>query len=276
MFSLNQVDNIINNVALTNPDGRTGCTAFSINHSTVSRCKVNGFNTFVNDGSFCLYAFCDISTTSTAYNGSYSLAVFCDFHDGGGIQLNIAARAAHCNFYNISATAFAVDLASDTSAVFNCNFYHLTCTTGGTTAAINIFHYANLVVNCVIEDVNPSSQVGYAFNRSSAGNEVYQMNFINCFYYNVKTAAYPPAKVAPANLYGLTALSASPFTNPGAGDFSPNNTAGGGALIRATGLPTTFPAGTTVNALDAGAVQHTAGASGGAMHLAGRGGGLVG
>ncbi len=51
------------------------------------------------------------------------------------------------------------------------------------------------------------------------------------------------------------ALSAGPFTNSGAGDYSLNSTAGGGAAARGAGYPGIFPGGTTTAHADIGAVQ---------------------
>jgi hypothetical protein len=52
------------------------------------------------------------------------------------------------------------------------------------------------------------------------------------------------------------ALTADPFTNAAAGDFSLNNAAGGGAAIRAAGFPGAFVGGLTTGYPDGGAVQH--------------------
>jgi hypothetical protein len=60
---------------------------------------------------------------------------------------------------------------------------------------------------------------------------------------------------------GDVTLSANPFTNSGAGDFSLNSTAGGGAAAKQAGFPGLFPGGTSTGFLDIGAVQ-TSGAPG--------------
>lgn len=54
---------------------------------------------------------------------------------------------------------------------------------------------------------------------------------------------------------GFITLTANPFTNAGSGDFSLNNTAGGGAALRETAYPTTFINTTTAQYLDVGAAQ---------------------
>ncbi|AMV28810.1 hypothetical protein VT84_30735 [Gemmata sp. SH-PL17] len=55
--------------------------------------------------------------------------------------------------------------------------------------------------------------------------------------------------------FGDFALTADPFVNRAARDFTLNNTAGGGALLRGKGFPTAFPSGLTNNR-DVGALQH--------------------
>lgn len=55
---------------------------------------------------------------------------------------------------------------------------------------------------------------------------------------------------------GLIALTASPFTNAAGLDFTLNNTAGGGALLRAAGWPATLPGLTGTSYPDIGAYQH--------------------
>ncbi len=60
---------------------------------------------------------------------------------------------------------------------------------------------------------------------------------------------------------GAIALSASPFTNAGSGDFSLNTTSGGGAACRAAGIPGTL--GSSTGHADVGAIQHADPAGGG-------------
>jgi hypothetical protein len=80
-------------------------------------------------------------------------------------------------------------------------------------------------------------------------------------------------------------LTADPFTNAslsggGAADFSLNNTAGGGAALKALGFPGLSPSGLSTGYLDIGAYQHQdaggGGGGGGIAKLVGAGGGLIG
>jgi hypothetical protein len=61
---------------------------------------------------------------------------------------------------------------------------------------------------------------------------------------------------------GVITLTADPFTNHSSGDYSLNNTPGGGGLLRGAGFPGTFTGSSTTGHLDVGAVQ-SSGSSGG-------------
>ena len=75
----------------------------------------------------------------------------------------------------------------------------------------------------------------------------------------------------PSGLHDVS-VSADPFTNSSTGDYTLNNTAGGGAAVRAAGFPGTFPEASWSGYLDGGAVQHqAAGGSGGGANLLGAG-----
>lgn len=65
-------------------------------------------------------------------------------------------------------------------------------------------------------------------------------------------------------------LTVDPFTDAANGNFSLNNTAGGGALCRAAGFPGSFVSGLTTGYLDVGAVQHQDSGSSGASVLIGK------
>lgn len=67
---------------------------------------------------------------------------------------------------------------------------------------------------------------------------------------------------------GDVTLTADPFTNSGAGDYSLNTTSGGGAACRQVGFPGAFPGGTSTGYPDIGAVQAqvTASSSGIIVH----------
>ncbi len=57
-------------------------------------------------------------------------------------------------------------------------------------------------------------------------------------------------------------LTADPFTDENGGDYTLNNTAGGGAAVRGVGYPTSVPPGTMLAYPDGGALQHQDAGSG--------------
>lgn len=105
---------------------------------------------------------------------------------------------------------------------------------------------------------------GYGFsNTNGTPNYVYFNSLINCYTLGNTSGAIGGFTGKDAILIGNVALSADPFTNAGAGDFSLNNTAGGGAVCRAAAFPGVFPGGLTTGYLDIGAVQHQDSGGGG-------------
>ena len=57
------------------------------------------------------------------------------------------------------------------------------------------------------------------------------------------------------------ALSANPFTDTANGDFTLNSEAGGGALLKGKGIPTTLPIIGGTNNLDVGVFQSAGGST---------------
>jgi hypothetical protein len=60
---------------------------------------------------------------------------------------------------------------------------------------------------------------------------------------------------------GVSTLTADPFTNHSSGDYSLNNTVGGGALLKGVGFPATFTGLSATGHLDVGAVQSLGGST---------------
>ena len=91
---------------------------------------------------------------------------------------------------------------------------------------------------------------GTGFPSTSSSVDIFTYN--SASYNNTGGTGLPAA----SNQQNTVTLTANPFTNAGSGDFSLNNTAGGGAALRAAGYPGVFPDGLTTGYLDIGAVQH--------------------
>lgn len=110
-----------------------------------------------------------------------------------------------------------------------------------------------ILVNCVSES---NGSIGY--NIATTG----VMTMINCADYN-NTSGRFAASPAIIDINPITG-SSSFFVNAASGNFALNNTAGAGALLRAAGFPSVFPAGLTNTYEDIGAAQHQdSGGSGG-------------
>lgn len=117
-------------------------------------------------------------------------------------------------------------------------------------------------INCVAE-----ANTGTGFNVT--GNDVV-VNLLNCAYYNNGTNVTLGTGKFSFNIGGITGTG-SFFTNAAGGDFTLNNTAGGGADLRSAGYPGELPVGGT-GYVDIGALQVQASAAGGGGRLAGMGG----
>lgn len=109
-------------------------------------------------------------------------------------------------------------------------------------------------INCVAE-----GNTGNGFNFTGGG---VNQSLLHCAAFNNTAGAIGGSANLLYNINFVTGT-ASFFTNPGAGDFSVNQTVGGGASIRGVGLPATFIDGTTIDHDTLGAVQPESGGGGG-------------
>jgi hypothetical protein len=97
---------------------------------------------------------------------------------------------------------------------------------------------------------------GYGISAAGTVAQSYQQ--ANAFGANTtgaRTATVPAGS-------GDVTLTADPATNAAGNDFSPNNTPGGGALLRAAGWPATLPGLSGTSYPDIGTYQHAAAAGG--------------
>jgi hypothetical protein len=118
----------------------------------------------------------------------------------------------------------------------------------------------SMLINSIAE-----SNTGTGFN----GNNVNGMSLINCATFGNGTAVAFGTGVNTLNLNAITG-GGSFFTDAANQDFSLNNTAGAGALCRATADPGVFPEIPTTSYMDVGAAQHqdSGGGGGGALNAA--------
>lgn len=187
------------------------------NCTTVAAFTNTGGNT---DFSYC-YAH---DNTVTGFSISSGVLLFCvsESNTGAGFTYPAgtagAGLAVGCVAYNNTSTGFAAGNSNWRTPHFNC------------IAANN-------------------GAFGFSAGASNAVQPL-----VKCATYSNTSGAY--ANYSTGAVQGHVTLTADPFTNAAAGDFSLNNTAGGGAACRAAGFPGTFPGGTTTGYADIGAAQH--------------------
>jgi hypothetical protein len=233
----------VRNLKVANPSAFTSCTGFNYSASTVliERCTADsltiGFSssTTASDVHNCLASNCTTGFQVGIAYGCVALSCATGFStSGGGVCVD-------CLAINGAGTGFASS-TNTLSVYINCTAYGRTGATGygfGSSA------YDRLI-NCVSYG---NSQFGYNVTTSTTGK------LINCAGGN-NTAGNTASGWRSDQLTGFITLTADPFTSAAGNDFSPNNTAGGGALLRAAGWPATFPGLSTTSRLDVGAVQH--------------------
>jgi hypothetical protein len=113
-----------------------------------------------------------------------------------------------------------------------------------------------LAINCVCYDNSQTDYAGVASNRST--------RLINC-----TGEDYDTTNLTAAQVEGFITLTADPFTNAAGLDFSLNDAAGGGALLKGVGFPESFPGLAGVSYPDVGAYQSiSGGGSGGSGDMA--------
>jgi hypothetical protein len=247
--------------------GHTSCQALQCDNGNafVELCRWDGYQNTINV-TFGTAAFwsCEMKNCSQGANGSANSIIGCTVNAGG----------------NNSAPALSATLYAD-NIVYNFQGPGIGLLNNNQNAAA----LRNVAYGCNSSGFGGASTfLGTAENNVAWGNAVYGFDFgnsvatiagkmLNNAAGNNTTANFRPP-LATWNPSCIT-LTVDPFTNAAGGDFTPNNTAGGGALLRAAGFPTSWPGLATTNNIDSGAAQHAAGAAGGVPHLAGRGGGLV-
>jgi hypothetical protein len=202
-------------------------------------------------------------------NGTFWRCSFTGFTTaGGGPSFECSATANSAAVFNgspnVACEAYA-NTASPFTSVTNC----VDCLSYNNTGASTDGFGNGYLFNCVaygngrdgfrpIQAVNchAEANAGVGFSLNSRGGLL-----LNCSGYN-NTGGLRAAG-DPSTASGLvTVTSGSVFTNAAGNDFSLNATALRGALLRAAGVPGTYPRGTTRGYLDIGAAQHADPASG--------------
>ena len=204
-------------------------------------------------GAYDLCTFKNLTGASAAFSASRCLITGCS-------ALICQGPAFGCEAYGNTATPwqngpFAFCLSYNNTGASTDGF--LLNPSGGV-AVMNCVAYGNgrdgfhvqnsrgvLLLNCHAE-----ANSGYGYN--SGGNS--SVILLNCGSYSNTSGRFNTTSANVDN--NPLTLSGSAFVNAAGNNFSINNTAGAGALLRAMGFPGVFPRGTTTGYLDVGAAQH--------------------
>jgi hypothetical protein len=228
------------------------------NSGSVTGCRLITSNAILV---FCLVK--NFNTASTPSGGFY----FCVFT--GFSATACVSSAVACEAYGNSATPYAI---VSNQSLTDCLSYGNTgvATDGFSAAGGNIsncvaygngrdgFRAAGSSV-AVLRNCHAENNTGVGFTVSNSGKVL-----DHCSAYNNTGGA--TSLSGPVTSLGFISVTAgSVFNNAAGNDFSLNNTAGQGALLRAAGAPSLFPAGVTASYRDIGAAQHQDPAGGGGM-----------
>lgn len=236
-------------------DGNNRTSSRGLNAANGRAYNCKGQNC-TNTGIFAGECFlCEATGCATAIAMIPTHGFFCYSHDNTftGLSTNGATMLMGCiSANNSGASSHGFDAQFSGCRVAGSTF----CNNGGDGYRDNtgVGNAAGSVANCILD-----SNGAYGINSSATHDQFFM--YKNAFRNNTSGATN---NITAANNVGAITLTADPFTNKAGGDFSLNNTSGGGAACRAAGLGGAFPGGTTTGYRDVGAVPHQdSGSSGG-------------
>lgn len=206
-------------------------------------CKIMNFNVDAGGGAF-------VNCESTANSGTPFRGgpfVNCVAHGNSASGFGgMTFGPVHCLSYgNTGASSHGFEIIALGVMAVSCTAYG-----NGGSGFLATSGNPVLLVNCYAE-----ANAAYGFRDNSGAGR--GLTLVNCgAYNNTSGATFTGASPAVINTLNFVMPTASTFTNAGAGDFSLNATAGGGAALRATGSPGVFPSGASTGYIDIGAAQH--------------------
>jgi hypothetical protein len=194
-------------------------------HAT--RCVI-GFNQPIGK----LFGCTASDNSSHGFGGATHSQYFaCAAWSNGGSGFNIAnsgsASLHDCLAYDNTASGFVCEQGSFTY------LSHCTAANNGT-HGLDLALYTMLVVD--IENCIFYGNGGWGIRTETASKS---WLYVQSCAYGSNTSGAAGAAVVSEN--GAVTLTADPFTDAAGGDFSLNNAAGGGALLKGTGYPQTLP-----------------------------------
>jgi hypothetical protein len=250
LLNLTAVDNIgFDGASLTSGTGFfTTSAGVDVTQCRAVNCTNSGFS-LASAGTLCLDCVASNCTTVAAF--VFTMIDSCVAI--GGVT-GFSGSAANClNCIAINTTSHGFASAGNNVNWRNCDAYG--CGGNGFSSANTGMNFQN----CIAENC---SGTGFAMS-SPAGNSA---KMFNCATFNNTSGA--TLNIPSTNIFGLIQYSASAFVAPTASppNMNLNNTAGGGALLRAASFVGVFPTPADITAtsyLDRGAVQSQASAASG-------------
>ncbi len=236
-------------------NGQASCTAVHIGTTQCAyaiHCRASGFDkNFVCDFGPANFIDCEsinATTTGIALSGSGGLVLGCSIHTGAGLTVTSDSVILDCVVANTT-TGNAVTTGGSRVYINGLVIYG---TAGANTNGLQISSDSTCIVNTVVTHMNGSgTQVCY----STGGSSAFARLLINCAS-DASGAGNTSVNITPNNFINFIPLTVDPYTNAGSLDFTLNNTAGGGALLRAAGYPAALGGLTGSNYRDVGAFQH--------------------
>ena len=217
-------------------DGNTQTTSTPSSGNGYFNCHIKNFNT---GSSSSLFYYCTATTNSAAViSGTYHYC--CEAYANTATPYNAGVFVNCLSYGNTGASTDGFSIGQSGSCI--------SCVAYGNGRHGIVFSANNrpiLVVNCILV-----SNAGYGLYFASAN--AYANYDINSATYNNTLGA----RTGNGQAIGSITLTVDPFVNAASSNFALNATSGGGALVRATGFPATFPRGLSASFLDVGAIQH--------------------
>jgi len=220
------------NIECSGPNRTTGAIRLAAVDVQCHYCYVHdgissgdGF-TFTSGGATCFY--CTVANlTGSAHKGFNMTAGLCSYCTAYGLTV-------------AGSDAFVLGVTSSLSTIDHCVVYNVTRDAVRVTSAVIPMSISNCVFDTVTTGIDNVS--GTTLNEGQIYND-----------YNFTFSGTPVSGLT-AGTHSMT-LSADPFTSPGTGNFTLNNTPGGGAVVRTAGAPSSLPGVTGTSFPDGGVMQ---------------------
>lgn len=239
-------------------------SASNSGNNRVNNCKVTHFaGTGIKGNAGDLVLNCEgTANTGGSFIGSQSTTfIGCSAHDntttnGHGFQAQNGnpARFIYCIASNCAGYGFSVTSSANSMHLINCTAY--------ANARGGVLMESTVPCHCINTIAYGNTGYGFTLTTASPQHFIY-----NCAGGNNSTADFDTTLLRTSDssagldqaVFGFVTLTADPFTAKGSNDYSLNNTAGGGAALRALGYPSSYSGLSTPSALDIGASQHPLG-----------------